>query len=279
MKQIDPSNTPNAGASAASAASDTTILRDQVRTERVPASSPPVVQQSPTNPLVTLNVTRQLDMSLSIDGLVVVTLFLLALSIIFWRAWKFIFHRSKDFEINEAEFGLGQQKIKLKPNDDDRQIAYKIWVELSTRKIGLPIDLEQDVIVEVYESWHTFFSVTRELIKDVPVRKYQRDSTAKIVRLSIEVLNEGLRPHLTKWQARFRRWYEHAVQRDQLGNAAPQEIQREFPAFSDLTEDLKLVNARLIAYRSRMHDLMTSQRLVRNSKGGLWHRMLGQKDV
>lgn len=211
------------------------------------------------NALVSFGVSRRLDVSLQVDGCVAIGLTAVAISGLLWRYSRLSSGRSRDFELNEAEFGLGQQKIKLKPNDDDRQIAYKIWVELSTRKIGLPIDFDQDVVTEVYDSWHTFFSVTRELIKDVPVRKYQRDSTAKIIRLSIEVLNEGLRPHLTKWQARFRRWYEHAAKKEDFGNIAPQEIQQQFPAFKELTEDLKLVNERLIAYRNRMHDLITSR--------------------
>lgn len=223
----------------------------------VPPSGPSTTAQPGS--LVSLSVTKQFDVSLYVDGLTTGGLAVVVLVGVLWRYWHLTVGRSRDFELDEAEFGLGQQKIKLKPNDDDRQIAYKIWVELSTRKIGLPIDLEQDVITEVYDSWHTFFSVTRELIKDVPVRKYQRDSTAKIVRLSIEVLNEGLRPHLTKWQARFRRWYEHAAKKEDFGSTAPQEIQRQFPEFVELTEDLKIVNERLIAYRNRMHDLMANR--------------------
>jgi len=209
--------------------------------------------------LVSVNITKKLDVSIEFDGLIISALVALLVGGILWRYWHVKLRGVSDFELNEAEFGLGQQKIKLKANDDDRQMAYKIWVELSTRKIGLPIDLEQDVVTEVYDSWHAFFSVTRELIKDVPVRKYQRDSTAKIVPLSIEVLNEGLRPHLTKWQARFRRWYEHTAKKEDFGNTAPQEIQRQFPAFAELAEDLKLVNNRLVAYRTRMHDLITKQ--------------------
>ncbi|MGA4099922.1 hypothetical protein ACI2S5_02925 [Ralstonia nicotianae] len=212
-----------------------------------------------TESLISFNITKQLDVSLQFDGMATTFVAVLLGGGALWRYWRLRSGRATDFELNEAEFGLGQQKIKLKANDDDRQIAYKIWVELSTRKIGLPIDLEQDVITEVYDSWHTFFSVTRELIKDVPVRKYQRDSTTKIVRLSIEVLNEGLRPHLTKWQARFRRWYEHAAKQEDFGNTAPQEIQRQFPAFSELAEDMKLVNERLITYRTRMHELITKR--------------------
>jgi len=224
----------------------------------IPTTRPAISDQHAA-PLISFSVTRQLDVSLQFDGVATTVLGVVLVGGAFWRYWRLRAGRATDFELNEAEFGFGQQKIKLKANDDDRQIAYKIWVELSTRKIGLPIDLEQDVITEVYDSWHTFFSVTRELIKDVPVKKYQRDSTSKIVRLSIEVLNEGLRPHLTKWQARFRRWYEHAAKKEDFGSTAPQDIQREFPAFSELAEDIKLVNDRLITYRTRMHELITKR--------------------
>lgn len=219
----------------------------------------PAISDQHTAPLISFSVTRQLDVSLQFDGVATSVVGVVLVGGALWRYWRLRAGRATDFELNEAEFGFGQQKIKLKANDDDRQIAYKIWVELSTRKIGLPIDLEQDVITEVYDSWHTFFSVTRELIKDVPVKKYQRDSTSKIVRLSIEVLNEGLRPHLTKWQARFRRWYEHAAKKEDFGSTAPQEIQQGFPAFSELAEDIKLVNDRLITYRTRMHELITKR--------------------
>ena len=92
----------------------------------------------------------------------------------------------------------GSQKLRLKPNLTDRQIAYAIWVELSTPKIGLPIDFDNDVISEIYDSWFNYFSVTRELIKGVPVNKFRNDSTLQIINISIEVLNEGIRPHLTR---------------------------------------------------------------------------------
>lgn len=163
--------------------------------------------------------------------------------------------RGSVFEIDAAEMGVGSQKITFKPNLRDQEIAYKIWVELSTRKIGLPIDLEHDVISEVYDSWHNFFSITRELIKDIPVNKVKHSSTRKIITLSIGVLNDGLRPHLTKWQARFRRWYDLQL----LGakdDIDPQSIQAKYPKFDELKEDLEIVNKRLMAYREKMKELV-----------------------
>lgn len=163
-------------------------------------------------------------------------------------------HKLVDWELDGAEMGLGDHKLSFKPNNIDRQIAYSIWVELSTRKIGLPIYAEDDVISEVYDSWYAFFSVTREMIKDIPVSKVRGKSTSQIIDLSVEVLNEGLRPHLTKWQARFRHWYER--QMDNESDGSPQEVQKDFPAYDELVADLLEVNKRLMVYRSKMNELV-----------------------
>lgn len=205
--------------------------------------------------LIELTVGENLAVNFFVNGWVTVAVLLILVMVVVWQVLQYRGH-FKSFEIDQAEIGIGQQKFKLAPNDTDRQIAYKIWVELSTRKIGLAIDLEYDVVEEVYDSWHTFFGITRELIKDVPVRKFRRPATEKIVGMSIEVLNEGLRPHLTKWQARFRRWYERQAKQEDFALKTPQEIQQEFPAFKELSEDLLLVNRKLMAYRAKMRQLV-----------------------
>lgn len=163
----------------------------------------------------------------------------------------------RSYEVDEAELGLGNQKIKIRPNDVDRQIAYKIWVELSTRKVGLEIDLDNDVISEIYDSWYSFFSVTRELIKDVPVSKFRRKDTERIIALSIDVLNSGIRPHLTKWQARFRRWYKFQLQKEENYDCHPQDIQKKFSDYEELKKDILAVNKNLIGYRKKMYQLVS----------------------
>ncbi len=205
--------------------------------------------------LLQLTLLRPLEvrfvMSSWVTGAVLFVLLLLFI-------WQGIRYRNlfQKFEIDQAEVGMGTNKLKLSINETDRQIAYKIWVELSTRKIGLPIDLEHDVISEVYDSWHTFFTVTRELVKDVPVNKFRRKETEEIVRLSIGVLNDGLRPHLTKWQARFRRWYGKATEDSNFIDQSPQEIQQRYPKYDELQADLLAVNQRLMAYRKMMYELV-----------------------
>lgn len=201
------------------------------------------------------------DWSLSFTVSVWLGLFLVLLVAAYavWR-WRSGGSAWKDFEIDQAEIGTGTGKLRLRPNMTDRQVAYAVWVELSTRKIGLPIDFEHDIIAEIYDSWYNFFSVTRDLVKSIPVNKVHHDSTQKIIKLSIQILNEGLRPHLTQWQARFRRWYDNELEKKGEDGLVvdPQEIQRSFPRFAELTADMSGVNERLINYRQVMRRLVLS---------------------
>lgn len=179
--------------------------------------------------------------------------------LVIWRLWTGGFS-FKNFEIDQAEIGVGNGKLRFKPNVTDKQVAYAIWVELSTRKIGLPIDFNNDVIAEIYDSWFNFFTVTRELVKSIPANQVKRDSTQKIIKLSIEVLNNGLRPHLTMWQARFRHWYDREIKNYDEGKRGtdvldPQAIQEKFPKFAELKADMEKVNQHLILYRNKMREL------------------------
>ena len=161
---------------------------------------------------------------------------------------------SKALEINETEIGIGSHKIKIRPNYEDMQIAYKLWVELSTRKIGLPIDFSNDVIIEVYASWYEFFKLTRELIKDVPISKIRKQkSTKDFIDIAVAVLNEELRPHLTKWQAKFKKWYQ--VESENNTNISPQDLQKKFPDYKMLTKEMGDTNQKLINYREILNKI------------------------
>lgn len=220
----------------------------------------PVANTNEITPLIELgwNATDWL-LTLTISAWVAVAIAMLVIALLIWRYWVSDF-AFRSFEIDQADIGIGSQKFSFKPNMIDKQVAYAIWVELSTRKIGLPIDFEHDVVSEIYDSWHGFFTVTRDLVKGIPAQKVKRDSTQKIIRLSIEVLNEGLRPHLTRWQARFRHWYERELRKYDEGKGEevldPQLIQERFPRFDELKIDMERVNQSLIKYRQQMYRLV-----------------------
>ena len=159
--------------------------------------------------------------------------------------------------IDQISLGIGGSSITLKPNRTDRQIAHKMWVELNTRKIGLEIDFENDVLIEIYSSWYSFFKITRELIKEIPVEQIgSKSGDVEFIDLAVDVLNIGLRPHLTLWQARFRRWYDNEIENtDKSKFLSPQEIQKKFPKYLELKTDLEKVNKRLIYYKQQLRKI------------------------
>ncbi len=182
---------------------------------------------------------------------------LLAIAILFFINRQVFTRGYGEFEINEAEIGIGNAKVKIKPNDQDLQIAYQLWVELSTRKIGLPIDKDHDVIVEVYDSWYAFFKIARELVQAIPVRKIRSNPSTKIIiELAFKILNEALRLHLTQWQARFRKWYEIEKAKDTNNTLTPQQLQKQFPDHKALENDMLRVNQILIAYKTLLEKLI-----------------------
>ena len=137
--------------------------------------------------------------------------------------------------------------VEFRPNKTDLQIAHKIWTELITRKAAIPIDKENDVIEEIYDSWYALFQKVREFIGEIPAELISKNkSTKEIVRIATQTLNDGLRPHLTRWQARFRTW--SSSKKDKMMDMTPQEFQKEYPQYKDLIDDLLKVNVQLMQY-------------------------------
>lgn len=157
----------------------------------------------------------------------------------------------KSMEIKDFDLGIGNSTIKLSYNKKDQEVAYKLWVELSTRKIGIPFDEEHDVIVQVYDSWYEFFKIAREILKEIPAERIPYSN--ELINLSEQVLNEGLRPHLTKWQAKFRSWYKN--ESNTTNNISPQELQKKFPDIDQLVSDLKNTNNHMIEYKRLMGEI------------------------
>lgn len=143
----------------------------------------------------------------------------------------------------------GNGALKRLRNPDAFQIAFQLWIEMTTRKIGLSIDLTQDLVSECYNSWYAFIKVARELMKTIPLHKDPRSAEMRqLIQLSQAVLNDGLRPHLQRWQARLRRWLASGGDQAQGQALSPQEAQRLFPEWTALSDDLLATNQRLIGY-------------------------------
>lgn len=215
------------------------------------AMSTPVETESET--LLSFSVSDGLDVTLQADPWALAIAAIVLITILAWRSGAF--NKKNTLELNSAQIGFGSGTLVYQVNNSDFQIAYSIWVELATRKLGLPVDFEDDVIVEIYDSWYNFFATTRELIKTIPASKMQNHDTRMIVALSTDILNLAIRPHLTKWQARFRHWYATAIVDEKNKGKSPQEVQVLFPDYENLKTDLQAVNKKITYYEEQLRKL------------------------
>ena len=138
-------------------------------------------------------------------------------------------------------FKLGSVTFETTPTD--RIVAWKAYVQLVTRKAALPFDEERDVIEDVYASLYSLFDTTRDLLLNLPPKNFQNPDGISAILL--RVLNDGLRPHLTRWQSDFRTWIENARRRDEFLGMSPVGLQKRYPWYSSLVEDLRITNTEL----------------------------------
>jgi hypothetical protein len=196
--------------------------------------------------IVSISITRQGGIEIHLGWLLLTFTALFVAGYVIARRGNFGFFQA--FDIVQAEVKLGELgSITVKPSWELVQIAHCAWVELSTRKAALPFDEENDVIIEVYDSWYELFSRMRELAKQIPAQKLRSDRNSReIVRLLVDALNRGLRPHLGRWQAEFRHWYENRLADNK--EISPRALQRQFPQYTELVSDLKIVSSQILEY-------------------------------
>lgn len=196
--------------------------------------------------LITIKITEGYSLEIEVGPVFLALLILGAAGWVIYHYYRR--RRLPAWSVIEAEVQLGGiGKVKIRPSYEDIQVAHKAWVELVTRKAALPFEEDHDVIAEVYNSWYALFQEMRILTKSIPAEKVRGSKdTQELVRLLVEALNNGLRPHLTQWQAKFRRWYEEALKKNT--EKSPQEIQRAYPQYRELVDDLIKVNRQLVEY-------------------------------
>jgi hypothetical protein len=194
----------------------------------------------------------QVVIELSLWGLGALSLLFVLLKLFVWNRNSPL-HKYKVVRLNVQLGGVGS--VELQPNNEDVQIAHRIWTELITRKAAQPIDVENDVIADIYNSWYALFGRVRQLISDIPGHMLRKEkSTQELVRIATQTLNNGLRPHLTRWQARFRHWYDKCP--DDMKKKCPQDCQKQFPEYEQLIDDMKTVNRQLIQYAAELEKII-----------------------
>ena len=202
-----------------------------------------------------LNYLHSISINTTLDNVFIALMgiiFLSLLGVIFYKVIKkTIGKKFKVVNMNISIAKIGSVSIEI--NKNISKIAHKAWIEIMTRKVGLVFEEDKDVIVEVYNSWYQLFGIIRDLLKDIEPKR--RDlNMEKLEDILIKVLNDGLRPHLTKWQAKFRKWYENESKQHE--NLSPQEIQRKYSGYNELISDLKETNKQMVQFAEELKKII-----------------------
>jgi hypothetical protein len=182
----------------------------------------------------------------------------ISLILVTFLIWLLVKYRKK-YRVTSVNitlpFSLGN--ITCEPTEEDRIVAWKLYTQLKTRKAALVFDEDYDVIADVYDSLYEIFPISRDLLMNLPLYEIERESS--IANLVLRVQNDGLRPHLTKWQSTFRKWWDNAIKDTNNKDISPQEIQKKYPKYTELITELKKMNTELIKYAEDLLNIAKPQ--------------------
>lgn len=193
-----------------------------------------------------------------INLLVVMLLAIIPAIIIFYIVYQ------KHFSVDSIDLNFDAKLLKcsyhLERNYENLEIAHRIYTELVTRKAAILIEPENDVIKEIYDSWYALFKSTREEIKKLSGKSLKSEHCGNLVSMSVDILNKGLRPHLTTHQAKFRKWYSEELEKAENKGKSPQQIQKKYPEYDELIESMKTVNELLIEYAEKLKTFLDTSK-------------------
>jgi len=144
--------------------------------------------------------------------------------------------------LQKGSFSLNLGIIQLSGDlsEEDRQCAWELYTELSTRvavtgKVG---DAEcknfnGELYAESLESLYRFFQEARSIMRRFPVGKLGGTDEHHLGMMISEVMRDVLRPFLEKWQVEYRHWWES----ESNPRLAPINRQQEYPRLEEFLSD------------------------------------------
>ncbi len=105
------------------------------------------------------------------------------------------------------DFGVFKLETKIAPDPRQREAAWALFVELSTRVATQPVDLDEGMIREAFDSLHELFAATRGVLRTSGPNAGATEGS--IGAIALAVLNGAIRPFLSRWHPALAAWEEH----------------------------------------------------------------------
>ncbi|MEM6839010.1 MAG: hypothetical protein AAF609_19420 [Cyanobacteria bacterium P01_C01_bin.120] len=136
-------------------------------------------------------------------------------------------------------FGIGSATWESDPTEQNA--AWELYIELVTRTAVQSLTVEQGTMREAMNSLYSLFGSTREIL-----RKYGPKvgaSRASVGGIAIAVLNQGLRPFLSKWHPQLQAWEAQNTR-----GLSPQEHEKAWNEEPTLRAELENLRQELATY-------------------------------
>lgn len=153
--------------------------------------------------------------------------------------------------IDSAEANVAGQKLILRANVEQKA-AWRLYVEISTRVATQPLKANQGLLREALNSLYKLFDVTREILKEAGPEVAQ--SNESLGYYSMAILNDVLRPFLTKWHPLLLDW---EYQRESSESVIKHE--KKWMDSKILRKELEVLRKDLIKYCNALRVLSESQ--------------------
>lgn len=103
----------------------------------------------------------------------------------------------ENWGLTSLKINLGVLETEWQPQEEDREAAWELYVEMLTRIVTQPLPDEHGDEKIALESVHALFGITREILK----RKGRE--CVQFTKISVIVLNQIVRPFTAEWHKKM----------------------------------------------------------------------------
>lgn len=132
--------------------------------------------------------------------------------------------------------------LEINASKKDRELAWKIYTQIKTRIAVEEFNEEYDSLQFVNKSLYEVFGIIRNAISELPTT-IVKDDHRDLLQLYFDVLNEGIRPYLSKWHIPISHWNETETKKHPEQTLL--EIEKRFPNREAAIKDMKAMNKRM----------------------------------
>jgi len=144
-------------------------------------------------------------------------------------------------------FGIGGAEWEA--DETERKAAWSLYIELVTRITVQSLEAGQGLLREALNSLHSMFAITRQILReagpDVGIL------SASVGGIAIAVLNNGLRPFLSKWHPLLQTW-----EAQKPPTTSPKDHEKNWSLEPQMRQELLLLGKNLEQYANALAEIV-----------------------